>query len=95
MGEPAGVIHVVGLDVKVGNHLRQRCAWCGAVIDDVDLSLVMVPIEDADKPFPSWQVGALIEVIDGFPIVRRIVEHADGDVLPDGCCAKLDPAVTL
>lgn len=37
------VIHIAGIDVRVGNQHRQRCAWCGAVIDDHDLSRLAVP----------------------------------------------------
>jgi len=85
------ITHIAGVDVQVGTQLRQRCSWCGAVLIDEDLRNVMVPTEDADKPFPTWPVGALIRR-DGF--VTSIVEHEDGAQLPDDCCGQLDHSVT-
>ncbi|MEZ0077383.1 hypothetical protein [Planotetraspora sp. GP83] len=37
------VVHIAGPDIQVGAQLRQRCAWCGAVLLDYDLSCVAVP----------------------------------------------------
>jgi hypothetical protein len=88
------VIHIAGLDVVVGTQLRQRCAWCGAIIDDKDLrglAVALQPGETEAAPYPSWPIGALIGRMDG---ATYVIDHPDGEVLPDGCCAKLDPAVT-
>lgn len=85
------VTHIAGLDIRVGCQIRQRCGWCGAVLIDEDLHNVMVPAEDADKPFPTWPVGALIRR-DG--CVTSIVEHEDGADLPADACGQLDHAVT-
>jgi len=89
---PAGVItHIAGLDVQVGRFLRQRCAWCGAVLSDYDLALVAVL--EGQNPRPAmWTVGALV-AIDG--AAAWVVEHEDGAELPTDACAQLDPAVTL
>jgi len=89
---PAGVItHIAGLDVQVGRFLRQRCAWCGAVLSDYDLALVAVL--EGQNPRPAmWTVGALV-AIDG--AAAWVVEHEDGAELPADACAQLDPAVTL
>lgn len=90
---PGHVVHIAGLPVKVGRIVRQRCAWCGAVIDDVDLSAVAVVLTGAGDPqlWPTWPVGALLGVDGG---VRWVIEHADGDDVPPECCASLDPTVT-
>jgi hypothetical protein len=89
---PAGVItHIAGLDVQVGRFLRQRCAWCGAVLDDYELGCVAgLGIHDS-RP-PMWEVGALVAVDDG---AFWVVDHEDGADLPPNSCAVLDPAVTL
>jgi hypothetical protein len=58
-----GVVHIAGLDVQIGTRLRQRCAWCGAVLEDVDLANVMVPEGQNPRP-PTWTPGELV-VIDG------------------------------
>ena len=85
-------IHIAAQPVQVGPQLRQRCAWCGAVLDDTDLSCVMAPEDQANDLYPTWPVGGLVAVDGG---MKRTVAHEDGDVLPDECCAMLDPAVTL
>lgn len=89
---PAGVItHIAGLDVQVGPYLRQRCAWCGAVLSDYDLTRVAVP--EGQNPRPAmWEVSVLVAV-DG--IASWVVEHEDGADLPENACALLDPAVTV
>lgn len=88
---PLGAVtHVAGLDVQVGRFLRQRCAWCGAVLSDYDLARVAVP-EGQDLRPAMWTVGALV-AIDG--AAAWVVEHEDGAELPAGACAQLDPAVT-
>lgn len=84
------VIHIAGPDVQVGQHLRQRCAWCGAVLCEYALDRIAVP-EGQDPRPTTWEAGALVAVAGA---ASWVVEHADGDQLPDGACANLDPAVT-
>lgn len=84
------VIHIAGPGVQVGQHLRQRCGWCGAVLIECALDRIAVPVGQDPRP-GTWGVGALVAV-DG--PASWVVEHADGDPLPDGACAMLDPAVT-
>jgi hypothetical protein len=89
------VIHIAGLDVQVGSQLRQRCGWCGALLIDYALDRVgvMVPGDGSPPSGPgTWAVGALV-ARDGN--ASWVVEHEDGAVLPDGCCGKLDPEVTV
>lgn len=84
-------IHIAGLNVKIEpNLLRQRCAWCGATLLDYDLARIAVPVGQDEEP-GMWPIGALV-ARDG--AVSWIVEHKDGDRLPAGSCALLDPAVT-
>jgi len=87
------VIHIVGLDVQVGYQRRQRCSWCGALIDDVDPSRVMVQVEPGEEagPLPIWPVGELIALDGG---TTRVVDHKDGEALPANCCFHLDHGVT-
>lgn len=83
-------MHIAGVHVKVGPYLRQRCAWCGAVLLDYDLSKIAVP-EGQDPSPATWPIGELVKVDGGLSV---LLEHEDGDPLPDGACAKLDPEVT-
>lgn len=83
-----GIVHVAGLPVTIqGRYLRQRCAWCGAVLVDHDLAAIAVPIGQDPTP-GTWTVGALVER-DG-PVTSLV----EGDDLPDNACALLDPAAT-
>jgi hypothetical protein len=91
------VVHVAGAVVQVGPHLRQRCSWCGAVLVDQDLTRVMFQADDPDKTYPTWPVGELIETTAGDHDsggVTTVLEHEDGQPVPDHCCAKLSPEVT-
>lgn len=91
MADQSAVIHIAGFDIQVGHYLRQRCGWCGAVLIDYDLHRVAVPVGTDPRP-ATWPVGHLV-AIDGS--AKYTVDHVDNDPLPDGSCAKLDPAVTL
>lgn len=82
------VIHIAGLVINIGGHLRQRCAWCGAVLDDVELAMTAVPIEQAGQPYPSWPEGGLVAVLGN---ARWTVANFTEST---GLCASLDPAVT-
>ncbi len=92
MQEPRGQItHIAGTDIQIGPHLRQRCGWCGAVIEDHDLRNVQ-GLEGTNPRPPTWTVGALV-VLDG--VGAWTIPHEDGAELPDNACMNLDPAVTL
>ena len=84
------IVHIAGSNIYVNDHLRQRCAWCGATLLDYALSRVAVPIDQLGPP-ATWPVGELIAV-DGS--LSYVVEHKDGDQLPDSACGRLDPEVT-
>lgn len=83
-------MHIAGADVQVGPLLRQRCAWCGALLQDYDLGRVAVPAGQDPRP-ALWPMGVLVAV-DG--PASWIVEHQDGAELPPTACAQLDPGVT-
>lgn len=93
------VIHIAGAQVQVGQQLRQRCSWCGAVLEDYDLTRIMSPANpDGSPPGPPplWEVGALIAVdrSDGGSGAAQVVDHEDGAQLPAECCASLPHDVT-
>jgi hypothetical protein len=89
--EPSGqLVHIAGPDIQIGPLLRQRCAWCGAVLLDYDLTRMAVLAGQDPRP-ATWPPGELIAV-DG--PTSWYVAHEDGDELPAGACARLDPAVT-
>ncbi|MEU9887938.1 hypothetical protein [Sphaerisporangium sp. NPDC051011] len=84
------VVHITGLNVQVGAQLRQRCAWCGAVLIDYALDRIAVP--EGQDPQPAvWPVGALVEVDGPGSWIRP---HVDGAQLPLNACAQIDHEVT-
>lgn len=83
--------HIVGMYVRIGDRLRQRCAWCGAVLIDYDLAAMAVP-EGQDPTPATWPVGELVR-LDG-PVTWKL-DHVDGDQLPADACGMLDPEVTV
>lgn len=79
--------HIVGLGLGVGTLERQRCAWCGEVLVDVDLANIASP--DGKVGSLLWECGALLEVYgeeDGRPRGWCVVK--DTGELPANCCAK-------
>lgn len=90
-GEELPVVHVAGLVLNFGGHLRQRCGWCGALLDDVELvstAAAVLPGRPEDTRWPTWPEGGFVAV-DGS--ARWTVQS---DPLPLGLCVRLDPAVT-
>lgn len=98
------VTHIAAQDIVVeGRYLRQRCAWCGAVLLDYDLARVAVPIGQEGPP-ATWEAGRLVRVDGAFPEVYSLLDmdidtgpvvDGGGDrMLPDDACALLDPEVT-
>ena len=86
-----GVVHFAGLDIQVGQHLRQRCAWCGAVLLDYDLTRIAVPTGQDPRP-STWTVGTLVQV-DGN--ISCEVPHEDGQQIPTNSCGQLPADVTV
>lgn len=98
---PLEVIHIAAQPVSIGPLCRQRCAWCGYVLADHDLTAIGVPEggwqpQSPERPFgplPAWPTGALI-AHDGH--ASWLVEEDDPTgPLPPGACAKLPPEATL
>lgn len=86
------MIHFAGPAITIDErYLRQRCAWCGAVLSDVDLLAVAVP-EGQEHSWPHWPDGALVDVQGG---VSFVVPLTDDGKLPEGTCAHLDPVATI
>lgn len=91
-GATGGVTHIAGLSLHVGCLVRQRCGWCGAVLEDYNVHNIAFRDDDPDPRPPTWEVGSLV-LVDGN--LTASVAHEDGADLPDNACAVLDPAVTL
>lgn len=93
------VTHVAGLSVTFGSPdgqlLRQRCAWCGALMVDVNLGLVSYPIDQVMQTVPTWEVFAMVRIDGNFSQALEDELLANGETkVPDDCCMWIDPAVT-
>jgi hypothetical protein len=90
------MIHFAGIDVQIGQLIRQRCSWCGAVLADYNLALVAVPIGQPGPP-AMWPAGALVEMEGN---AAWIVDQPEGELigtprgLPAGTCADIEMAVS-
>lgn len=84
------IIHIAGHSITIDNRQRQRCAWCGATLLDYDLSFIAVPVGQDPQP-ATWPTGELVALGGN---AAWLVEHKDGDRLPEGACGRIDPDVT-
>jgi len=87
------VVHISAQPVKIGGRIRQRCAWCGVVIDDTELAglaVALAPGETGPASYPTWPVNVLIARNGN----ATYVVDDDGTTTPENCCARLDPEVT-
>ena len=77
--------HIAGLAVTIqGRYVRQRCAWCGELIQDDDVA-GMAFAEGSDTTVGSFECGALIRVEGlGNPIMSSVLQ--DKSLPPDACC---------
>lgn len=87
-GLQPGVVHIAGLPIQMeGRYIRQRCGWCGAMIEDIDLTMIAVAGEDTSVPL--WTQGHLISIDGGLRCDLGSVEE-----VPSNCCAAIDLSVT-
>lgn len=76
------VTHIAAQDIVIGDQLlRQRCAWCGVLLLDYDLTRIAVPVGQEGPP-GIWPAGSLVAV-DG-PMSWTV----DGNQLPADACAN-------
>lgn len=93
----AELVHVAGPQITVGTVQRQRCQWCGALIEECDLARMATIIEPGESEEHAvegmrrshWE--GLVLVDGGFKMA--VEGPADGKVPPNSCMA-LDDAVT-
>jgi hypothetical protein len=93
------LVHLAAQAIRVGHVIRQRCAWCGALIDEHDLSTgslfpVGWQVNPDGTPVNRWDGLVLVDVTEGLGTLRWAVPTpADGE-MPEDSCMALDPAVT-
>lgn len=95
---PPHIVHIAGVPIRAGNVIRQRCAWCGALIDEIDLERVAWqddgenenPFIDAKgDPKTRWQ--GLVAVEGGDALIGRwAVPDPDDEKIPEDSCMAFD-----
>lgn len=101
MAGDAPIVHLAGPVITFGSACRQRCSWCGALVEEQDLTNVGVleadrPAERRGQPLTvddlSWWEG-LVAVDDHAGVrVSTSVEPdvRDGEpVAPERSCMRL------
>jgi hypothetical protein len=97
-GSEPSITHIAANDITIGGQrLRQRCAWCGAILIDYDLTRVAVATagvneDEGIKPPSTWPVGGLVRVTGTFPVVSSVLPETEE--LPDDACGRIDDEVT-
>jgi hypothetical protein len=84
-----GIVHLAGFEVRFGERLRQRCAWCGEVMVDQELALTdnMVVFPAAKQVLHD---GVLWIVLDDVPA------ELPGSVNVDlRSCMRVPPELTI
>lgn len=101
------LVHLAAPPVRVGDVIRQRCAWCGALIDEYDLSRTAVALEpgqddddarrslvdDAGNPARGWEGLVAVDTHEGAGAKWSVDDPADGKI-PADSCMNLDRGVT-
>lgn len=93
MATPSTLTHITAQELVVdGRRMRQRCAWCGAVIVDYDLALVSAPV---GQPGPScFAPGVFVQMFGTFPAVSQVVEDPHDGKYPKDSCMAIEDEVT-
>lgn len=99
------LVHLAGTPVRVGSVIRQRCAWCGAVIDEIDIDRVAVHstdpvrfVDDDGNPLLRWDGLVAIEQHDERAVIGSTakwkVEPPDDHDIPEDSCMALPNEAT-
>jgi len=95
------IAHLAGPQITYGSVVRQRCAWCGALIEERDLANMAVRVDDSAsgevQQEEASRVGrsgweGWVEIAGTFPVVKSSVEEPGDGKPPANSCMKLLPA---
>ena len=92
------MIHLAAHEVHSPRCIRQRCAWCGAILLELDIAGTEAALPPGESlTFRFWPPGYFVEHLEGegFDSLRVIESYRQGwRVPPQESCLALDPAVT-
>lgn len=100
MEEPLAVAHLAGPQITFGSVVRQRCSWCGALIEERDLANMAVKIDESASPEVQQEEVASVgraawagwvEVMGTNPVMKTSVEEPEEGKAPENSCMQLLP----
>lgn len=85
------IIHFSGQTMRIGPLRRQRCLWCGGLIQEYDLRRISRVLEPGEDPDAEWEPGAYsgLVAVDG-QSSWAVDDPEDGKV-PARACSELLP----
>jgi hypothetical protein len=96
------IVHLAGPQITFDNVVRQRCAWCGALIEERDLSNMAVATNSTASPevqqeeanrvaLGAWE--GFVAVEGTFPVCKSAVDEPEDGKAPERSCMRLLPAL--
>lgn len=93
------IIHFAGESMAFGTIRRQRCLWCGALIDEKDIAAIAIADDESrgerqGKPLEWDELGhwsGLVAVSGTNPRLLRAVDDPPDGKAPDRSCMMLMP----
>jgi hypothetical protein len=90
IGSGSSVSHVAGPPLTIDDrYQRQRCLWCGDVLEEYDLAYIAVPDEQPGPP-ATWPPGAWVRVEGN---AAYVIEVGIDDPMPPDACGRRDAIV--
>lgn len=95
------LVHLAAPPLRAGDIIRQRCAWCGALIEERDLSRTAVQVQpgesdedawrslvnDDGSPARGWEGLVAVDVSVGSSVRWAVPDPDDGKIPADSCMA--------
>ncbi len=97
----ADLTHIASLPLRIENHVRQRCAWCGVALIDVDLS--QRPATFNPENFGDMWGGLNVFPVGSMVRVRVLSDGEEqvfvrppnpGNTVPEDACGQLPVELT-
>jgi hypothetical protein len=102
------LVHLAAPPIRAGDVIRQRCGWCGALIEELDLTRTAVQIQpgeteddarrslvaDDGTPAPGWAGLVAVDVCEGVVTAKWAVPDPEDGQIPADSCMNLDPGAT-
>lgn len=92
----AAVVHIAGVDIRVGSVMRQRCAWCGEILMERDFSMMATQIQPGESEEQAiegmmrsrWEPLALVRIDENLSVVVEPEEVPAGEhpKIPEDSC---------